>query len=156
MCSPPKEVDFSNWLKMKYDVDTKKSCKRDAFDLKNIALSTGISYEVLIRSLYNKKKYNSFIAMKYLSYLFYEENSFKELLDLNQKLAIEIYEFLSESKIHDYNLKCLTEILKVKKNYCKVVARNYLDDKIKIDDEELLFNEEYCELFFNECMNICI
>ena len=152
-----KTYDFSNWLKMKYDAETKRSYRRAAADLKNIASLSGISYEALVKNFYNKKKYNPFIAKNYLSYLFYEDNSFKELLDLNQKLAIEIYEFLVESKEHDYNLKCLSEILKVKKNYCKIVARNYLDDKIEIDDNEaLLFNEEYCEIFFNECMNICV
>lgn len=149
--------EFDSWLKLKYDRYTNASYKRSVGNLINIAKKCNISYLDLIKAFYKKKDYNKFIAKMYLNYIFYRVDAFKELANLDIKLAIKIYEFLIECEENDYDYKNLNEILSINKNYIKVYSKMFIKNKNN-DIESLgvvIFKNEYT-LFLNECIKIIL
>lgn len=147
------DYSFMDWLKSKGDSKTSNTYHRDALSLRNIAERCGLNYVELIRKLYSKRKYNPFIAETYLSYLINNDGAFKELLDLNDRLAINVYEFLLDNKVKDYESKILKEILLVQHSYVKVLAKEFIDGERYDDcDLHIVFENEFCKAFFDECM----
>lgn len=148
---------FIGWLNSKGDDKTNRTYHRDALSLKNIAEKCGLDYVSLLRKLYSKEKYNKFIASAYLSYLIGNVDAFEELLNLNQNLAIKIYEFLIANDKKDYESSILREILSVKHSYIKIFAKSFIENGCYNDcNLTFIFEKEYCDSFFDECMKIML
>lgn len=77
---------------------------------------------------------------------------------MNQNLAIKIYEFLIANGEKDYESSVLIEILDVKRSYIKVFAKAFIEEKEYYNDCNLdfVFEKEYCDSFFNECMKVML
>lgn len=152
-----KDYGFIGWINSKGDFKTNRTYHRDAVSLNNIAEKCGLDYVALLKKLYSKEKYNKFIAKAYLSYLIDNVETFKELLSLNQNLAIKIYEFLIANGEKDYESSVLIEILDVKRSYIKVFAKAFIKEEYYNDcNLDFIFEKEYCDSFFNECMKVML
>lgn len=147
---------FEIWIKSKKDLKIKRTYDRKVLNLKRVAEKVGISYIKLIKTVFKKKKYNELIAKAYLSYLFYQEGTFNEILNLDLNLAIEIYEFLIKNKETDYNYVLLREIVSLKKNYIKKFAIWFVEEGIYETEglEKFIFEEDIYKLFFDTCVKI--
>lgn len=145
---------FDKWIYLKLDKETTLSSKRSVISLLNIAGKSNISYLDLINNFYKKRYYNKYIAKTYLVYLFYEENTFKNLAKLDIKLATKIYEFLIDSLENDYNYSYLNEILKLNNNYIKTYAKRFISNYNNYNENlsDVVFKYDY-KLFFNVCIN---
>ncbi len=145
---------FDNWIKSKQILGTKAIFTRNASSLRKIAENSGIPYLKLIKIIFKNRECNANISKEYLSYLFFRDGAFKELLDLDKDFAIKVYEFLIAQKENDYANKILKEIIDVKRNYIQTFAKRYVEDEV-IDDEGLdaiIFNGDNCKLFFDACI----
>ncbi len=146
---------FETWIKSKQDLDTKPIFGRNLLSLRQISENSGISYVKLVKIILKKRQYNDVIAKEYLSCMFFKENAFKELLNLDRDLAIAIYEFLIDHAENDYKNKALKEIISLKRNYIKTFAIRYLDAET-IDEnglDEIIFDDDNYKLFFDTCIN---
>ncbi len=150
------KFEFDNWIKLKDDCNVTVSFPRNAFSFRKIAENSNISYLKLIKIIFKKREYNAILAKTYLSYLFYKNETFKEILDLDKDLAIEIYEFLIEQGENDYSNRVLNEIIKVKKNYIKEFAKRYVEKGIVDEEgiEEIIFDGNNYKPFFNTCIEV--
>ena len=138
--------NFDKWIDSKKDKKTNVSFYRTALSLKNISTKSHITYIELIKKFYNKKYYNPFIAKMYLEFLIFNENEFKELIDLNVNIGIKIYEFLIKNNANDCDNKILKIIINSKNNYIKTVAKMFCEKNTYFDCEnfnELIFKSEY-------------
>ena len=148
--------NFDAWVKSKQMLKIESYIERSALSLRKIAENSGISYVELVKIIFKKRVYNEIIVMEYFSYLLTDHDCFKELLDLNQELAIKIYEFLISNRVCDYENKALKEIIKVKRNYIKSFAKRYINNSI-FDEEgidEIIFDGDNYKMFFNTCLKI--
>ena len=146
--------EFDKWIYLKLDKETTFSSNRSVISLVNIAGKSNISYLDLINIFYKKRYYNKYIAKTYLVYLFYEENTFKDLVKLDIKLATKIYEFLIDSFENDYDYLHLNELLKINQNYIKTFAKRFILNNNYYPDtlSDIVFKYDY-KLFLNECLN---
>lgn len=147
---------FDKWIKSKEHFDVKPIYQKCAYSLRTIADKSNISYLNLIRIIFNKRNQNEVLVKEYLSYLFYKEGAFKELIELNKELAIEIYEFLAKQRVNDYGNNALKEIINRKRNYIKIFAKTYIENGISDESglKEVLFNNDNYKYFFNTCIEI--
>lgn len=147
---------FNDWINSKQDLEAKPIFQKSAFSLRKIAENSGIPYINLVKIIFKKRINNEAIAKEYLSYLFFKNGAFKELLELDKKLAIKIYEFLISLKENDYQNNALKEIISVKRNYIKTMARRCFENEITDEGGlvEIIFKDGNCKLFFNECVEI--
>lgn len=152
-----KTFDFIKWVKSKMDKKTNTTHPRSLLDLKKLAKKSGMEYKKLIKIFFKKKEYNEFITREYLSYLFLYESYFKELIKFDKKLAINIYEFLTDGGQYDYCHNALKDILIADKNYIKKFARTFIKNGCYGDFliSETILNEKYCKDFLNEIIKIC-
>ena len=147
---------FGDWIKSKQTLGTKTIFSRNASSLRKIAENSGIPFLKLIRIIFKNRECNATSSKEYLSYLFFQVGAFKELLDLDKDLAINVYEFLMAQRENDYGNKILKEIIDTKRNYVKTFAKRYLETEV-LDDEGLdtiIFNGDNCKLFFDTCIEI--
>lgn len=147
---------FGDWIKSKQTLDTKAIFSRNASSLRKIAENSGIPYLRLIKIIFKNRECNATISKKYLSYLFFQVGAFKELLDLDKDLAINVYEFLIAQKENDYGNKILKEIIDSKRSYVKTFAKRYLESEVLYDEglDVIIFNGNNCKLFFDTCIEI--
>ncbi len=153
----PDTFGFANWVKSKVDKSTTTSWTRSVLNLRKISEKSGISYIELVEILFRKRKYNSKIAANYLSPFFFKNGAFKELLELNQNLAAEVYGFLIDSGETDYGSQRLKELLSAKPNYIKTVAKNFVEGKVDYESaENFILSESCCSAFMDACMKTCL
>ena len=153
------KIDYTNgfveWLNSKYDENTRQSSFRRPADLKYIASKCEMSFSELVKVIFKKNKYNSFIAHVYLDDFMYDRESFKMLLEENQKLAIDVYEFILENDHNGFACKMLEDILIANKNYCKRLASLFIKSKdSQIEDYNILLKEDYYDVFLKECLKL--
>ena len=148
--------EFEEWIKSKKNLEMNPIFARDVLSLRKVAENSGLSYLKLIKLIFKKREQNETLVKEYFSCIFYKNDAFKELLELDRDLAIEIYEFLIKQNENDYKNRALREIIYVKRNYIKIVAKNYLEVGIRDEEglEEIIFNNDNCNLFFDTCIEI--
>lgn len=148
--------EFDKWIKEKVDSGVKPVFPRNLLYLRKIAENSGITYVELVKTVFKKKKYNEVMTKGYLSFLLFNVRAFKELLELDKKLAISIYEFLISQSEKDFGNKILKEIIKSERNYIKVFAKRYLESGVADEGglEEIIYEGDNCKLFFDTCINI--
>lgn len=148
---------FGAWIKSKPNSAATPLFGRSVLCIRNIAENSNISYLKLVRIIFENKEGNDALAKEYLSYLLYMKDAFKELLDLDENLAIEIYEFLIEHGENDYGHKALKEIISTKRSYIEEFAKRYIENVLVDEDglDEIVFNGDNREVFFNACIEMC-
>ncbi len=147
---------FGDWIKSKRNFDIKPIFARNAYSLRKIAENSGIPYLKLIKIIFKKREYSEALVKEYLSYLLFKDASFNELLDLDNDLAIKIYEFLMAQKENDYRNKALKGIVNARRSYIKSFAKRYLEDGVEDEEglEEIIFDDDNCKSFFDACIEI--
>ncbi len=148
--------EFSSWIKSKPDPKMEPIFMRNALSLRKIAERSGISYIKLVKIVFKKKEYNKLIAKEYLSYLFFKDGAFKEILDSDKDLAIAIYEFLFLQKENDYRNKALKTIISAKRSYIKTFAERYLENGVPDESglDDIIFDGDNYKRFFDKCIEI--
>lgn len=148
--------EFDDWIKSKQDLGIRPIFARNASSLRKAAENSGIPYLKLLKIIFKKREFNAAISKEYLSYLFFKNGAFKELLDLDKDFAIKVYEFLITQNENDYGNEALKTIINVKRSYITIFAKRYLEDKVADDEglNEIIFNGNNCKLFFDTCIEI--